>query len=117
MPIISYFPSGGGNSAGATAGVESFKGRTGAVVPKEGDYTAEQVGAVPVARRINYKPLSSDIALSAEDVDAVSIDRTINGHSLTDDVELTAADIGAITTDQLNAAIQSAILDSWEAAY
>lgn len=31
---------------GGTAGVSSFKGRTGAVVPQSGDYTAEMVGAV-----------------------------------------------------------------------
>ncbi len=33
-------------SGGGTAGVSSFKGRTGAVVPQSGDYTAEMVGAV-----------------------------------------------------------------------
>lgn len=31
---------------GGTAGVSSFKGRTGAVVPQSSDYTAEMVGAV-----------------------------------------------------------------------
>ena len=35
----------GGGSG--TAGVSSFKGRTGAVVPASGDYTAAMVGAVP----------------------------------------------------------------------
>ena len=35
--------SGGG---GGVAGVSSFKGRTGAVVPQTGDYTAAQVGAI-----------------------------------------------------------------------
>jgi len=28
-------------------GVTSFRGRTGAVVPQSGDYTAEMVGAIP----------------------------------------------------------------------
>lgn len=37
-----YVETGGGG----TAGVSSFKGRTGAVVPQSGDYTAEMVGAV-----------------------------------------------------------------------
>lgn len=37
-----YVEAGGGG----TAGVSSFKGRTGAVVPQSGDYTAEMVGAV-----------------------------------------------------------------------
>lgn len=35
----------GGGGGGGAAGVESFNGRTGAVVPAAGDYTAEQVGA------------------------------------------------------------------------
>lgn len=33
-------------SAGSSAGVSSFKGRTGAVVPASGDYTPDQAGAV-----------------------------------------------------------------------
>ena len=37
------------SSGGGTAGVSSFKGRTGAVVPQSGDYTAEMVGAVPAS--------------------------------------------------------------------
>jgi hypothetical protein len=35
----------GGGAGGGGGGVESFNGRTGAVVPTAGDYTAEQVGA------------------------------------------------------------------------
>lgn len=31
-----------------SAGVQSFKGRTGAVTPADGDYTATQVGALPI---------------------------------------------------------------------
>ena len=66
------------------AGVTSFKGRTGAVTPQEGDYTADMVGArpdtwtpsasdvgaVPTTRTINSKPLSSNVTLTAEDVGA-----------------------------------------------
>lgn len=40
MPIFDTTPSGGG-----TSGVSSFNGRTGAVMPQAGDYTAAQVGA------------------------------------------------------------------------
>lgn len=40
------------------AGVQSFNGRTGAVVPQEGDYTAEQVGAVPVSGGTMTGPLN-----------------------------------------------------------
>ena len=38
-----------GQGGGGVAGVSSFNGRTGAVVPQDGDYTAEQVGAVPLS--------------------------------------------------------------------
>src|SRR5699024_1464951 len=65
-------------------GVTTFNGRTGAVTPKAGDYTAEMVGArpstwtptasdvgaVPTTRTINSKPLSSNITLTADDVGA-----------------------------------------------
>lgn len=34
---------------GGASGVASFNGRTGVVVPQNGDYTAEQVGALPVS--------------------------------------------------------------------
>lgn len=37
---------GSGGGGGGTAGVSSFKGRSGAVVPQSGDYTAAMVGAV-----------------------------------------------------------------------
>lgn len=38
-----------GGGGGGTAGVTSFNGRSGAVVPQNGDYTAEQVSALPNA--------------------------------------------------------------------
>lgn len=37
------------NQGGGVAGVSSFNGRTGAVVPQDGDYIAEQVGAVSLS--------------------------------------------------------------------
>lgn len=55
------------------SGVTSFKGRTGAVTPASGDYTAAQVGAVPTTRKVNGKPLSADISLNAADVDAAAV--------------------------------------------
>lgn len=36
-----------GSGGGGAAGVSSFKGRAGAVVPQTGDYTAAMVGAIP----------------------------------------------------------------------
>ena len=73
-----------GNAVPQAAGVTSFNGRTGAVTPQTGDYTAEMVGAradtwtptasdvgaVPTTRTINSKPLSSDVTLTADDVGA-----------------------------------------------
>lgn len=72
-------PEGGGG--GGVAGVSSFKGRTGAVQPAAGDYTAVMVGARP------------------------------------NDWMPSAADIGAATIEQVNEAIQSAVLDSWNGSY
>lgn len=82
-------PQGGGGTA---PGVSSFGGRTGAVTPQVGDYTPAMVGAVPTGRKVNNRALSADITL-------------------------TAADVGAVTAEQLNTAIQSAVLDSWEGSY
>lgn len=56
-------PSSGGTTEPGTGGVTSFKGRTGAVTPQSGDYTADQVGAVPTSRKVNGQALSSDITL------------------------------------------------------
>lgn len=72
--------------AAPNAGVTSFNGRTGAVTPQTGDYTAEMVGARP-----------STWTPSAADVGAVPTTRTINSKPLSDDVTLTAADVGAGT--------------------
>lgn len=45
-----------GSGGGGAAGVSSFNGRTGAVVPQNGDYTAAQVGARPD----NWMPAAGD---------------------------------------------------------
>ena len=65
-------------------GVTSFKGRTGAVTPQEGDYTADMVGARPDT----WMP-------SASDVGAVPTSRTVNGQELSQDISLSASDVGA----------------------
>lgn len=78
-------------------GVTSFKGRTGAVEPQAGDYTAEQVGARPDT----WTP-------TADEVGAVPTTRTVNGKPLSEDIALNAADVGALPisggtlTGQLN---------------
>lgn len=104
-------------------GVTSFKGRTGAVTPQEGDYTAGMVGArpstwtpsaidvgaVPTSRTVNGKALSRNISLTASDVGArantwtptasevgaVPTSRTVNGKALSQDISLSASDVGA----------------------
>ena len=53
---------------GGEAGVASFNGRTGAVVPQAGDYTAEQVGALP----ISGGTMTGDIDMGGNNIDNVS---------------------------------------------
>ena len=65
-------------------GVTSFKGRTGAITPQTGDYTADMVGA----RANTWTP-------SAADVGAVPTSRTVNGKALSANITLNASDVGA----------------------
>lgn len=58
-------------------GVTSFKGRTGAITPEAGDYTAAQVGARPNT----WTP-------SASDVGAVPTSRTIDGKALSGNINI-----------------------------
>ena len=67
------------------AGVVNFNGRTGAVTPQAGDYTADMVGARPDT----WTP-------TADDVGAVPTTRTVNGKPLSEDIALNAADVGAL---------------------
>lgn len=50
--------------------------------------TPLNIGAVPITRTINGKPLSGSVTLSASDVGAVPTNRTINGKSLSGDITL-----------------------------
>ena len=112
-----------GNAVPQDAGVTSFNGRTGAVTPQSGDYTAEMVGArpstwtpsaedvgaVPTTRTVNGKALSANISLTASDVGArastwtptasdvgaVPTSRTVNGKALSSNITLTADDVNA----------------------
>ena len=109
--------------AAPNTGVTSFNGRTGAVTPQSGDYTAEMVGArpstwtpsaadvgaVPTTRTVNGKALSTNISLTASDVGARAItwtptasdvgavptSRTVNGKPLSSNITLTADDVNA----------------------
>ena len=51
---------------------------------------------VPTTRKINSKPLSSDITLNASDVNAVPTTRKINGKALSADITLSATDVSAL---------------------
>ena len=80
------------------SGVTSFNGRTGAVTPQTGDYTAEMVGA----RADTWTPSAEDVGArpdtwtpTASDVGAVPTTRTINSKPLSSNVALTADDVGA----------------------
>lgn len=65
-------------------GVTTFNGRTGAVLPASGDYTADMVGARPDS----WLP-------TTQEINAVSTSRTINGHALDANITLSADDVGA----------------------
>lgn len=91
----------GGGGGGGTAGVSSFKGRSGAVQPLAGDYTAEMVGArpdtwTPTAAQVGALPSGTAIPSKTSDL---------------------TNDSGFVTSEEVSAAIQAAILDSWEGAY
>lgn len=61
-------------------------------------YTASEVNAVPTARTVNGKALSTNITLAATDVSAVPTARTVNGKALSADITLAAADVSAVPT-------------------
>lgn len=57
-----------GSGGGGTAGVSSFNGRSGAVVPASGDYTAAMVGA----RASDWMPSAADVgAIPSGSVQAI----------------------------------------------
>lgn len=73
-------------------GVLTFNGRGGDVVPRKGDYTAEQVGALPAGQALSTEEITAMGAVPAE--------RTVNGKPLTENVQLTAADVSALPAGQ-----------------
>lgn len=97
--VVGFDASGNAQAQDAPAtGVTSFKSRTGAVNPQEGDYTAEMVGARPDT----WTPTAEDVGArpdtwtpSAADVGAVPTTRTVNGQALSADITLDAGDVGA----------------------
>ena len=84
-------------------GVTSFNGRTGAVTPQAGDYTADMVGARPDT----WMP-------TADEVGAVPATRTVNGKPLSENIALDAADVGARAASWMPTAAEvEARPDSW----
>lgn len=85
------------------AGVVNFNGRTGAVTPQAGDYTADMVGARPDT----WTP-------TADEIGAVPTTRTVNGKPLSEDIALNAADVGARAASWMPTAAEvGARPDSW----
>ena len=100
------------------SGVTSFKGRTGAVIPQEGDYTADMVGArpdtwTPSAADVGALPTQTGTqgqllgftannvvgavaAPTADTLGAVPTSRTVNGQALSQNITLDAEDVGAM---------------------
>lgn len=62
-------PQGPEGPEGPAGGVDSFNGRTGAVMPSTGDYTAEMVGALPSTTKIPSKTsdLTNDSKFATQD--------------------------------------------------
>lgn len=77
----------GQDGSGGSAGVSSFNGRSGAVVPEDNDYTAAMVGARPS----DWMPTAADVGARP------------------DTWMPTATDVGAATMTEVNAAISEAI--------
>lgn len=61
----------------------------------EKETACSNIGAVPITRTVNSKPLSGNITLSASDVSAVPTSRTVNGKALSSNITLNASDVGA----------------------
>lgn len=82
--------------------VQSFNGRTGDVVPRSGDYTADQVGAIPSSEKGSPNGVPSldargKIPLAQIPTEGyVPTTRKINGNALTDDIDITAESIDAV---------------------
>lgn len=112
----------GVSASGSAAGVVSFNGRTGAVQPAAGDYTAQMVGAMPdsFAERDPTVPAWAKTpekpAYTADEVGALPAGTSIP--AATSDLE---NDSGFVTETEMNTAIteavHGAILASWEAEY
>ena len=71
-------------SSGASAGVSSFNGRTGAVLPTAGDYTAAEVGALSTAGGTVTGPIIPSVS-------------TVNAPGATPTLDLTTTSVATFT--------------------
>lgn len=100
--IISNFPQKAG-------GVESFNGRTGAVTPQTGDYTATMVGALPDTTAIPSK--TSDLTNDSNFITSAGAPvQSVNGS--TGAVTITAAGLGAEASGNKVTSLSSASTDA-----
>lgn len=93
--ILTKTESGAAWADAPETGVVNFNGRTGAVTPQAGDYTADMVGARPDT----WTP-------TADEIGAVPVTRTVNGKPLSGDIALDAADVGARAASWMPTAAQ-----------
>lgn len=81
-------------SGGGASGVTSFNGRTGAVTPQSGDYTAAQVGARPDT----WTPTAADIgAATPADVSA-AVSGKVSSTSVSTILAVTQTEYDALST-------------------
>lgn len=84
----------GEDGTGGTAGVTSFNGRDGAVVPQPGDYTAADVGARPDT----WTPTAADVGAATP----AEVESAVSGKVASADVQIisavTQAEYDALTT-------------------
>lgn len=71
----------------AGGGVSSFNGRSGAVVPQSGDYTAAMVGA----RASDWTPTASDVGADQSGA-AAAVQASLNAHASNNTIHISAAE-------------------------
>lgn len=124
-------------STGGTAGVRSFNGRTGTVVPGVNDYTAEMVGALPedggtLYGDLRIKPSGTYgghlnfgdgdyVEISEPEDDCLQIKAQKINFVVSDETNqkftLNGNPIGGVTMEQVNAAIYEAVTGAIEGSY
>ena len=79
---------------GVSSGVTSFNGRTGAVAPQTGDYTAAQVGARPDT----WTPTAADVGAATPADVSTAVSGKVSSTSVTTIQAVTQTQYDALTT-------------------